>query len=64
MYNLILKRYCSGVQGAEHTLRVKKRIEEKRAQALLGGGQKRIDAQHKKVIFVQTRNRLLRCKNI
>merc|ERR1719347_2349230 len=41
-------RYCSGIQGAEHTLRVKKRIEEKRAQALLGGGQKRIDAQHKK----------------
>jgi len=32
----------------KHTLRVKKRIEEKRAQALLGGGQKRIDAQHKK----------------
>ena len=39
------------MQGAEHTLRVKKRIEEKRAQALLGGGQKRIDAQHKKVFY-------------
>jgi hypothetical protein len=45
-----LQRSCSGIQGAQNTLRVKKRIEETRAQALLGGGQKRIDAQHKKVI--------------
>ena len=41
-------RYCSSLEGAQHTLRVKKQIEQKRAQALLGGGQKRIDAQHKK----------------
>ena len=41
-------RACSGIEGAQHTLRVRKRIEEKRSQALLGGGQKRIDAQHKK----------------
>lgn len=38
----------SGVQGAQHTLRVQKRIEETKSAALLGGGQKRIDAQHMK----------------
>lgn len=38
----------STVQGAEHTIRVQNRIKETRANALLGGGQKRIDAQHKK----------------
>jgi len=38
----------STVQGAEHTIRVQNRIKETRATALLGGGQKRIDAQHKK----------------
>ena len=38
----------SGVQGAQHTLRVQKRIEDTKSAALLGGGQKRIDAQHKK----------------
>ena len=29
-------------------MRVRKKIEDTRAKALLGGGQKRIDAQHKK----------------
>jgi len=38
----------STVQGAEHTIRVQNRIKETRANALLGGGQKRIDAQHNK----------------
>ena len=38
----------SNVQGAEHTIRVQKRISDTRSAALLGGGQKRIDAQHKK----------------
>lgn len=33
------------------TLHVKEKIENKRKQALLGGGQQRIDAQHKKVSF-------------
>lgn len=33
---------------AAHTIRVRKQIEEKRRDALLGGGQHRIDAQHKK----------------
>merc|ERR1712168_980833 len=35
-------------ESAQYTLRVRKKIEDTRAKALLGGGQKRIDAQHKK----------------
>jgi propionyl-CoA carboxylase beta chain len=38
----------SSGQGAEQTLRVRNRIEETRCSAMLGGGQHRIDAQHKK----------------
>ena len=38
----------TNIQGAELTLKVRNRIESTRAAALLGGGQKRIDAQHKK----------------
>ena len=38
----------TNVQGAEQTLKVRSRIVDTRATALLGGGQKRIDAQHKK----------------
>jgi len=41
-------RSCSGLAGAQHTLRVRQQIEEKRQQALLGGGEKRIAAQHAK----------------
>ena len=41
-------RRCSSVAGAQQTLKVKQRIEATRAAALLGGGQKRIDSQHKK----------------
>ncbi|KAJ8952525.1 hypothetical protein NQ318_003321 [Aromia moschata] len=33
---------------AAHTLKVAERIKQTRSQALLGGGQKRIDTQHKK----------------
>ncbi|CAD5122595.1 DgyrCDS11007 [Dimorphilus gyrociliatus] len=33
---------------AQHTLAVRKKIEELRKKALLGGGEKRIDAQHKR----------------
>jgi len=40
-------RGCS-TMGAQQTLKVKQKIEEKRQAALLGGGQKRLDAQHKK----------------
>lgn len=35
-------------------LSVKERIEQKRKAALIGGGQKRIDAQHKKVKLANT----------
>lgn len=37
-------RWCS----VAHTLKVKQEIEDRRAQALLGGGEKRIAAQHKR----------------
>jgi len=36
------------VGSSEHTLAVRKKIDETRKKALLGGGEKRIDAQHKK----------------
>ncbi|XP_046374559.1 propionyl-CoA carboxylase beta chain, mitochondrial-like [Haliotis cracherodii] len=43
------EKWCAVVAGStEHTLGVKKRIETTRQRALLGGGQKRIDTQHKK----------------
>ena len=41
----IIKRW----QGTAHTLAVEEQIKKKRAESLQGGGQKRIDAQHKKV---------------
>lgn len=41
---------CSVVAGsAQHTLSVRKRIENMKKAALIGGGQKRIDKQHAKV---------------
>lgn len=33
------------------SVKIKNRIDEKRQQSLLGGGLKRIEQQHKKVIF-------------
>ena len=47
---LINKRdYVEGLAPSVlNALRVKKDLEKKRADSLLGGGQKRIDAQHKK----------------
>ena len=45
----IVKRW----QGTAHTLAVEEQIKKKRAESLQGGGQKRIDAQHKKAsVFV------------
>ena len=41
----VIKRW----QGTAHTLAVEEQIKKKRAESLRGGGQKRIDAQHKKV---------------
>ena len=35
-------------ESAQYTLKVKQKIEETRARALLGGGPKRIVAQHNK----------------
>lgn len=43
-------QWYSGAAGSmENTLDVKHRIDDTRKRALLGGGQRRIDAQHKKV---------------
>ena len=42
------------------TLSVHERIEDKRRKALLGGGQHRLDAQHKKVHAIVNVNRLLK----
>ncbi|XP_076436090.1 propionyl-CoA carboxylase beta chain, mitochondrial-like [Babylonia areolata] len=42
------QRFVHEVGSTEHTLRVKRRIDDGRKAALLGGGQRRIDAQHKK----------------
>merc|ERR1739848_172461 len=38
----------SNIQGAELTLKVRNRIESQKIAATMGGGQKRIDTQHKK----------------
>lgn len=43
--NISFLRHCS----IAHTVKVRNTINRKREEALLGGGQKRIDAQHKKV---------------
>lgn len=42
------RRQDSTMASVEQTLDVKHRIEDTRRRALLGGGQRRIDAQHKK----------------
>lgn len=43
---IFARRYC---QGARQTLAVRDRINQKKQLALLGGGEKRIEAQHQKV---------------
>lgn len=43
-HNALLLRQCS----IAHTIKVRDNIKKKRSEALVGGGQKRIDAQHKK----------------
>lgn len=48
--SLIRRGYCIGASAsARQTLAVQQRIQEKKVDALLGGGQRRIDNQHKKV---------------
>ncbi|XP_019867451.2 propionyl-CoA carboxylase beta chain, mitochondrial-like [Aethina tumida] len=46
--NSIIKNCLRTTSSAAHTLKVAEKIKEKRKEALLGGGIKRIDAQHKK----------------
>lgn len=48
--HLFLQTRCCAVSAGstEHTLKVRKRIEETRERALLGGGPKRIESQHRK----------------
>lgn len=46
------RAWCSVVAGStEHTMHVRRRIESTKKAALLGGGVKRIEKQHKKVFF-------------
>lgn len=47
--SIFKSRLKSCSNSAAHTLKVAERIKIKREEALLGGGQKRIDQQHKKV---------------
>ncbi len=47
--------------GAGQTLAVKARIDEKRSQAKLGGGIKRIETQHKKVNNREKRGQYCSC---
>lgn len=46
--NTTLLRQCS----IAHTLKVRDNIKKKREAAMLGGGEKRIAAQHKKVRII------------
>ncbi|ESO96016.1 hypothetical protein LOTGIDRAFT_116228 [Lottia gigantea] len=46
--NTLARSYAAVAGSTEHTLEVKRRIEDKRERALLGGGQKRIAKQHQK----------------
>lgn len=52
------RNYCT---GAQLTLKVRDRINEKKRLALLGGGQKRIDAQHKKGKLTARERALVLC---
>lgn len=48
-YGVCGVQLCNLYSTAAHTLRVNQQIKEKRKRALLGGGESRIGAQHKKV---------------
>lgn len=47
---LLSRSYTSPNDNIAHTLDVKQKVDQKRKNALLGGGIKRIENQHKKVI--------------
>jgi hypothetical protein len=49
-YGVFGVQLCNQNSTAAHTLRVNQQIKEKRKRALLGGGESRINAQHKKVL--------------
>lgn len=51
LFSVIFKDFRSKY-SVYHTLNVKKEIEDRRKRAILGGGDKRIQAQHKKVEFI------------
>lgn len=56
---IFVKNYTSAV----HTFKVADQIKKRRETALLGGGQKRIDAQHKKVCdFILCKKSDKKCK--
>lgn len=61
LFNVFFKDFTSKY-SVYHTLNVKKEIEDRRKRAILGGGDKRIQAQHKKVEFIiaLSVNRLLK----
>ena len=42
--------------SAEHTLQVRKDIKKQREASRLGGGAKRIDSQHHKVLYMDKMN--------
>lgn len=44
--------YCVVAGSSQHTMSVKNRIEDTKQRALLGGGLKRIEKQHQKVILI------------
>ena len=48
LFNVFFKDFRAKY-SVYHTLNVKKEIEDRRKRAILGGGDKRIQAQHKKV---------------
>lgn len=47
--NYAVHKNISAKYSIYHTLNVKNQIEDKRKKAIVGGGDKRIEAQHKKV---------------
>lgn len=52
--NALIVRACSGGSGS-----VLQRIEKKQDEAVVGGGQRRIDAQHRKVRSENLKPRVL-----
>jgi hypothetical protein len=47
--HFVSQRWQTSADTSAHTLAVRQKISEKKQKALLGGGEKRIQTQHKKV---------------